>query len=258
MKINNDIYRYASNGFDSEAVHSIRKQIRTLRSLISLAKPLINSIVYIELQKNLKDIANKFSYIRQLDVISGLWENFFNTKAFKMQSILESELMHKINNERKDSLSELLSFIISGDYNSLSGMLRDSLRDMELNFDSDSNFYDIFLNRLENWYANITLDLKNVDYTDIAQFHPLRVKIKKYRHGKSYISEHILINGIEAFDSKKALRLLGDLCDTYNNVKFLWDFAQETEIKQLCYECGLLVGQQIMSRERIVMQLKSL
>ena len=68
-KIETAYQDYQNNPFDPEKAHQLRVRVRKIRTLLNILKPLISTENYDPLNQNLRQVAQVYETIRELDVL---------------------------------------------------------------------------------------------------------------------------------------------------------------------------------------------
>ncbi|MDW5299187.1 MAG: CHAD domain-containing protein, partial [Sedimentibacter sp.] len=97
---------------DIEFAHQIRVKIRQLRSLLSFIKPILYEQDYKQNQEKLKEIAKRFSYIREIDVLIEHWQSILEKNLDLVTD--KSALMKVLSDEREKEKSLLIEYISQG------------------------------------------------------------------------------------------------------------------------------------------------
>jgi phosphohistidine phosphatase len=59
--------------YDQEVNHQLRVEIRAFRSILSFIKPLLNQREYSNVQDQLRELAQRFAHLREIDVLADEW-----------------------------------------------------------------------------------------------------------------------------------------------------------------------------------------
>ncbi len=242
---------FIKNPGDTGATHQIRVSIRSLRSIISFIKSYFEANKYEGYQNVLREMAQKFLFIRQFDVIIKEWESIIKEneayledggvllKLLKEERLKEERIVLEWL-EKEDVLpvlSDILSWIKSFD----EGLEKDEVE-------------DFFEKRLGKYIDDINKGLVNLSGPNLEEIHSLRIKCKKAR----YIIENLEKTKKNIKLTKKYKRLqddLGLICDTIVNKSFLNKLVKNNKIDGLEYQVGIFIGYQISQASNVLKKL---
>ncbi len=236
---------------DVVAVHQFRVSIRSLRSIMSFIKSYLDIEKYEAYQNILREMAQRFLYIRQYDVIIKEWEAIIEEnveylgqrkvflQVLKKERLKEQDIAFKwiINEDISHGLSEILSWIWSFDDG--------------LDTDETEDYFD---RRLEKILNRVNKGMITVDYSKLEEVHSLRIQCKKAR----YVLENLQQTNKNIKLSKKYKVLqddLGLICDTMVNKSFLDKLIENNKIDGIEYEVGIFIGYQMNHASSVIKRL---
>jgi len=249
---------------DIEQVHQFRVKIRHLRSLVSFIKPMLDEQLYAGIQEKLKSSAQRFSYIREIDVLAKGWAalRWENPDLFMDSDSLTGVL----KGEREKEKNTLFVFLSEGGFDAelqeafngirastvygeaAAGRIGDSMR--------DPVFEEFTEARFAQWRKKVEKEMKILDFSSQIELHALRISFKKLR----YVNDSLMPYkrggkwGLSEFEVMQDN--LGDICDIYRNVAVLQKLKSIADIPNLQYEAGIYIGHQIHHKERLLKKLK--
>lgn len=250
-KIEESLLNLFQNIRDEEAVHKIRVNARTLRSLLDFLKPYTNKELNKKLRNILRDLARELSPIREEDVLMKQIKDFQKKEGQPLN--YHSEIQDYLKKLRESTMKELVQTVIS--QNALAGIpqLKAELQSMEMNQENLAH------NINERYYNNLIhfeVQADNNDYDNIESTHDLRKDAKRLR----YVLENFnpWINAVDTKKTKhfkKIQSILGDLCDARTNQSYLKNMAAENSLI-LGNDLDILIQRNIDWELRIMDHLK--
>lgn len=163
---------FMENPDDPESAHKFRVKIRQFRSVLSFLKPATKTKEYEYFQGMLRELAQKFGYLRELDVMmSGMEEKY-------------PALMEVLKKEREEEKKKVYSDIGGGTSAPLYFELLAWIKGNPVkNSQIAKNSFSWYANRrLKKWLSGFEEELDSVDFTDAKELHMLRIKGKKLRY----------------------------------------------------------------------------
>lgn len=222
------------NANNIEAVHKIRVNARTLRSLLDFLRPFTDQEKNKFLRDFLKNLALKFSRIREEDVLLKQIEDYQKENNDILKNYYQITAL--IKSQRKNEMNELLREMIFQNSLAIIPELSDILNNLDLKEDSLANKIN---KRYFNQMIDFQLAANHNDYENMSGTHNLRKTAKKMR----YVMENfgVYINSLDDNISKgfKDIQTkLGNLCDARTNQLMLKEllnknFAWEEDLNHL-------------------------
>lgn len=236
---------------EAESVHKLRVSIRQTRSMFSFLRPVLDQKECRMKQAKLKDIANKFSYIRELDVILEEWKNFIKNNS----NYLEYKVLINILKEEheKEKIQILENFYSNFANEELDNMVS-WINQWEEN---DDEFVKFILDRFTRWNDALDTALKNLDYDDYEKIHDLRIKFKKVRYVQNNIKFLSSYQVMDLEELKDMQDDLGVICDTYVNISILDDLNSKYNSKNLKKETDIFKEYLLNTRESLKKKVRS-
>lgn len=238
-------HTYLSTPNDVECIHHIRVKIRQLRCTLSFMKPLLKNKDYLILQKKLKDIALRFSYTRELDVINKEWDSIKKENQGALNAVLKSE-------RKKENLN-VFNYISDGNMNIELLEISNLIEAINTDEFHMSAFAD---KRLKSWYKKADKLCRSIDFDNIKAIHNLRVHIKKLRYLKDSLK--ITCKKYEGWNLEEMQESLGIICDAFQNISLLQSFNDKHGSAELSYETGILIEYENLMRRKSIKYFKSL
>jgi len=240
-----------------EVVHAFRISIRRFRSLMSFVKPVLKLEEYLAVQEKMRSLEQKFSYIRQLDVLieecNGIVKK--NKDQFSSETVLGGALKTARGAEQAQ-VSHIVSIgTATPDILSVWAWLME--KPLENNADAEVPLESFTEKRLGNWLKRIQNDLENVGEYDNAAFHAFRIRCKKLRYALDMIAP-VLDNKYKKLlaDSKELQELLGNIFDTGRNISEVKKLLSNQSDLSLHFEAGAFTGYQLSKAEVLLRVLK--
>ncbi len=240
---------------DPESAHQFRVKIRQMRALLSLFKPLTSDLQYDEMNNDMRILANRFSALRELDVLIEQWHDF----CFKHPElqIKKSKLNAVLRTKRRNELSKVLLYIRSGETTSVLLNIWAYLYHINWMNHADISMEDFARPRIKKWMHRFESGLSDLNYRDSEATHALRILGKKIRYAQAelYASQNKGTRKNES-EMKEMQNKLGAVCDTDRNREILLELYSKSDDFALKYEIGLLLGYQASLSEQLVSELK--
>ena len=241
-----------------ETVHAFRVSLRRFRSLLSFCKPLLYQQEYQSLQDSLGSLEQKFSSLRELDVLLEEWKTIVSNNEQQFGS--ETVLGNILEIERDEEKLRLIQFISQG--KSTSVLLNAWAWLMEKPFkqasEAECTMECFTEKRIKNWIKQINKDSISFEQYDEAAFHTFRIRYKKLRYVLEItapILEHRYKKLLEY--SKNLQDLLGNICDTGRNVSAVRAIITNKSDLTLNFEAGIFIGYQLNKAEILYKELLS-
>ncbi len=215
--IEESLLRLFQNIGDEQAVHKIRVNARTLRSLLDFLKPWTPRALNKNLCLILKDLALDLSPIREEDVLMGHIDDFQKKEGPPLTH--HEQIQAYLKELRKNTMNHFVQTVIR--QNALAGIpqLREDLETMPIRGENLAHHInESYYSRLIRFQVQADLN----DYSNFESTHHLRKEAKRLR----YVLENLnpWIESIEAEETlhfKEIQCILGDLCDARTNQAYL-------------------------------------
>lgn len=219
---------YLNNPYHPKTAHAMRVNARKLRSLLSFLKPTIEEKKYKKLNEALKDLAQVYGPLRELDVLIDLC-NQIALKHPEMSGHYQ-QMFRYLHQERDEEMERTL---VEAD-NSLKTIETVEADLNELIFNTDADWNDFITDRLQKEYKKLKKDYQNVDRSDYNAVHDIRKTAKKLRYSARYLGKLASMKhkGI-AKDAKRIQETFGKLTDAHVNEEMLADYAEKVDDKHL-------------------------
>ena len=241
---------------DAETAHQFRIAIRQVRSLLSFIRPLLNEEKYELIQDQLRNLANKIGYLRELDVITEEWRLF--TGSHINIPVISTAFIEVLEKERAGQMAELL--LLFNANAPLAGLhdLWMLLLDpgWESGAESNRTYADYVDDRFNTLLKKAKKELKGIDLKDIRRTHKLRISIKKLRYDAAILKPKVK-REIKFADNLKELQdRLGQICDAERAVLILSDLRSKYRELSIDYESGILAGHLITGADKMAGEYK--
>ncbi|MBV1710343.1 MAG: CHAD domain-containing protein [Erysipelothrix sp.] len=210
---------------DIEAVHQFRVKIRQVRSLIAFFKPRLNEELADEINRRLKEMANVFSNVRELDVLYQRWLTIVDD-----QSPQDHDFGLALLQAKQQARIEAYSHFRATQAKSDIDWIKRTSKNL---FSDDKKLGDFIEQRMKQWLKRIRKGIKKLDITDYPAMHQLRIEIKRLRYALTLLNEHtdeLMSERIKP--SKLWAEQLGIVCDYQRNKEMLNElFVRDIEPK---------------------------
>ena len=246
---------FLENAKDPESAHQFRVKIRQLRALLSFFKPLASDLQYSEINNSMRTLANRFSSLRELDVMIEQWRDF----CFKHPElpIKKSKLNEVLRRKRHSELSKALRYVANGETTSV--LLNTWAFLYHINWINHAEvlMQDFAKPRIKKWMHRFASGLSDLNYRDSEATHALRILGKKIRYAQAelYQTENKSKQKNES-QMKEMQNKLGAVCDADRNREILLEIYTRSDDSALKYEIGLLLGYQASRSEQLISELK--
>lgn len=251
--------KFLKSPSEPETVHQLRVKTRQLRSLLSFIKPLISQEDYISIQDKLRNLAGRFSYIREIDVLKKEWSKL--TKAYSDFLGEPTALRDVLMIERNKEQAELYEQITKGSTTPVLLQIWAWFLESpwKQNTDTLTTLSDFTGMRYKNWYNRIEKGLKKTDFHDLHTTHTLRIQCKKLRYVLNCLEPILKNKQRKTLSRLKDLQeYLGEICDAQRNVAILHELTEKKDCTSLHYHSGILIGFQMSESGRLMEELKNL
>lgn len=244
---------YQNNPFDPGRAHTLRVDLRKLRALINVLKPLIVPEVYNLANLSLRQAAHIYEDLRELDVLIELC----GTVSLEQPELSDHyyELFNYLMNERRKEMRQTLGKTNLAKMTLTLSEIRDFIEQLTTHIEPDH-----MLENKDDWSAYITKRIKKkhkkmlemhreLDMTDYESIHQTRLIAKKLRYAATYLSKLTTVDVSKMAKQAKAIQSeFGDITDSHVNSELLDQYAQKTEkteVKRLLNEIRLYELQQL-------------
>ncbi|MEN3005617.1 CHAD domain-containing protein [Dehalobacterium formicoaceticum] len=236
---------------DPETAHQLRVEIRRLRALLSFLKPFFSQKEEKKLQDLLRKIAQKFGYLREIDVMLEGWEELGQSRP--TLSLDNSALQKVLKEERKLTQLTVTQEISSGITTPI--LLEIWAELINLSFDEIS--VEDLKQRFQTLLLKMSKISKKTNYQVLAEVHALRIRGKKLRYAANTFGPVLRKKDKVLFSELKALQdALGQICDTHRNQELLRDLNEKYPSAALSFDSGVLSGWQQTELEEQVKKAK--
>ncbi|MGI6679704.1 MAG: CHAD domain-containing protein [Dehalobacterium sp.] len=224
---------------DPETTHQLCAETLRLRALLSFLKPFYSRKDEIKIQERLKIVAEKFRYLREIDVMSESWYKFIQTRPNLFSS--KSTLQRILQEEREKRQHTLTREISSGITTPLllevwAGLMKISFKNIT-DQDLQQHFQSLLLKR-----NNLS---KRTNYQDLAQVHALRIQGKKLCYVLQTLGPVLREKDRALFDALKTIEdKVNQICAAQSNMEILRDLNEKYPSDTLAYESGVFSGWQ--------------
>ncbi len=233
-------YEFTVKPDDPETVHQLRVRIRSLRSILSFIKPLLDQKQYRTIQQRLRSLLQLTGYLRELDVLISEWVDFALERGAQ-----EDALMNILKIEREkakvDSCEKVSAVLLPTIFDiwnwvdkELSGKKMKAETTSQNTVSKMISFRDFSDMRLNSWIKKLNKGMSDVDLSDDKSIHALRIQVKKLRYVLYYLNAQIDVTNktdIEFF--KNMQKLLGDYCDAKRGLSILVELGAKYRIAGL-------------------------
>lgn len=222
---------YSNNPFDPELAHGMRVGLRELRTLLHIIKPAIQTNAYSDLNKQLRESAQLFGPVRELDVFVELMSKIALEEA--QLSPYYYELFHYLDIQRRKEMRRTLT-------QSKVELFKDTLSRVKPVIESladhlEEQDWDEFIGQqLTKMYEKVQKNYVNLDLENYEVVHDLRKDAKKVRYGATYFDKVTSIKTKKIRQAAKEIQdELGDYTDQQVNQHLLQYFRQRAEDKEV-------------------------
>ena len=241
---------------EPETVHQLRIKIRSLRSMLSFLKPLLEQEKYKAIQQNLQNLLRETGHLRDLDVFIRRWET--RTDNHCEQPSRESNFLTILKKEREiaaaeshKKLSHDLYPVVSEIWNWMSDLHAGAASRMSATvLKHDASLFSVrkFCNlRVDRWVQQILQMAATSPFSDEKSLHKLRILVKKLRYVLFYISGIKHLRCEIPLDHLNQMQLhLGEYCDLQNGLSILK--STSTQHQDLDLEAEILATTEHQNR----------
>ncbi|MHC1719798.1 MAG: CHAD domain-containing protein [Clostridiaceae bacterium] len=163
---------FMENPDEPESAHKFRVKVRQFRSVLSFLKPEIRTKEYEYFQGKLRELAQKFAYLRELDVMmSGIQEQY--PALLELLKKQREEEKKKVCSELAEGTSARLQFEL------LTWIKDKPVKNSKTSWKPFARFAD---RRIKEWLSGFEKRLDSIDFSDAKELHLLRIQGKKLRY----------------------------------------------------------------------------
>lgn len=242
---------------DPETAHQFRVKIRQIRSLISFIKPLLNQEDYGKVQDDLRNLANRFGYLREIDVLEEEWNTLIESRSdtFSDSTAFLSALKKERSNQQSQLQAQFGNSASSSVFNNL------WVRLIEFPWENDSKkqilYAEFITARFKKWLSKARKELKKMEANDPKAIHSLRIRLKKLRYALTILEPALNKNNNRlVLNLKKLQDKLGIICDAQRDRIILKDLRLKYRKTSFHYESGVLEGYLISRAEQITKEIE--
>ncbi len=234
---------------DIESVHYIRVKIRQIRSLLSFIKPMTNKREYVAIQEKLRAMAEKFSYIREIDVLTIQWQSLKDSSVELTSSNAVSGILHS----EREAEKRMLCDYVAGD--SMSDELGRTAKRVERwngDYEDEAAFEQFAIGRYKQWNNDVANAMKQMDPNDLANIHRIRIRFKKLRYVQSNIKLFSNSAALNLESLKSIQDTLGDICDTFVGIALLEKLRKKYPSDDLLHETDAFIEHLRTHRKKLL------
>ena len=239
---------------EPESAHKCRVRIRQMRALLSFTKPVLNRQPYDHIQDRLRALADKFSYIREIDVMLEQW---LPVQSAHPELAQKSKLAEVLTNERKGEEEKLLLYLGSFFTTPILLHIWTLLLEGVWSDRAETPLEEFAPQRLKKWTKEMKTRLKAITFRDPKETHALRILGKKIRYVQSALFPEDAGGVPAGFASLRQLQdLLGQIHDADRNREILGGLKKKYRQLSMQYESGLLIGYQMRESEELIAKIR--
>lgn len=240
---------FSNNPFDSDIAHDLRVSIRELRGLLNFIKPIIGEETYDSMNAPLREAAQVFGPIRELDVLT----EFTEEVALEQPDLSEYfyDAFNLLGKERRKEMRRTFNVTNVELVKDALTTTKETLEELELDKDFDWDKY--VAKRLEKKNDKLQKAYEEVDFQDYETVHDIRKDAKKNRYAAKYYKN---VTSKKTKPYKKAAEAIqdefGEVTDAHVNYDLLTDFADQVEdkdVRELFYQIRDIAQEKIIVTE---------
>lgn len=217
---------FKQNPTHPETTHQLRVNIRKLRGLLNFMKPVLAEKTYDALNQVLRETAQLFGDLRELDVLIALCEEIVAEHPDLKEK--SDPLFLFLKNERRKEMARLLKQDIRPQLQAV----KSTLEHLAL---PDKNWDKFVTKRIEKMEKKLKKDYEALDHADYITLHKTRIRAKKVRYAASdfgVMATHHDLSKTADY-AEKIQDKLGKATDKFVNAQMLKDFAHEARDPEL-------------------------
>ena len=224
---------YQNNPYESKHAHALRVQIRRLRALLSFLKSRLDEEHYQTLNEGLRDSAQVYGTVRELDVLIEIC-----TEVAKEKPELSAhfyELFRFLHKERRKEMRRTFNVTNVRLVEEMFELVEAVLPELSLTTDED---WPAFVEkRLNKKYRKLVEAYEQLDLSDYEAVHETRKTAKKVRYAAADF-KHFTDKKVKPIQkhAEKMQDKLGKKTDQAVNRALLHEYAnhiEENEVKEL-------------------------
>lgn len=256
-------HKFIEKPNEPETVHQLRIKIRSLRSMLSFMKPLLEQEKHQTMQRNLQNLLRETGHLRDLDVFISRWT--IRTGSLSEQQSGEDDLIAILKKEREIAATESYHKLSLGLYpavfelwNWMNEKLQPAEPDINSTGQNDTapvpSFRKFCNMRIDRWTKKIIKMVKQYPFSDEKSIHHLRIHVKKLRYISFYFGGRNRIRCEIPMEQLNQMQvLLGEYCDLQNSISFLKSLSAQHENLNLQPEITAMTDDQ----SRLVAEIKT-
>lgn len=217
---------YTNNPFSVELTHDLRVSIRELRGLLHFIRPVIGQEAYDFMNVPLREAAQVFATIRELDVLNELVE----TVELEAPNLSESyyDLFNYLGKERRKEMRRTFNKTNVSIVTDAIERTRQAIEELDL--DAQEDWDEYIAKRLEKKDQQLHKTYEELVFSDYDVVHDLRKAAKKNRYAAKYYKN---VTSIKTKpykkDAEKIQDELGEITDHHVNYNLITEFAEQVE-----------------------------
>lgn len=233
----NDLFiDYQNNPYEAERAHKLRVQTRELRAVINFFKKEMPEEDYTFLNESLKEIAQLYGPMRELDVLNDYISQV--SLAYPDLSDAYYELFRVLENQRRNEMRKTMKENRVNRVRSLLEEVKNQLESLKLELDED---LDVYISRiLKKKWKKLKAAYDEVEHDHYEATHQIRIQTKRVRYVASALQDLTSQNLSKYLKkAKKIQNELGQIVDYHVNQNLLTEFSEkvdDTEVKKLIEE----------------------
>lgn len=197
---------------DPEAAHRYRVKIRQFRSILSFAKPEVGRKGYARIQEGTKELAGRFTYLRQVDVMAGKLVGGYPALLDLLKAEREKEKSRICGQLASSAAADLL-------FELMQWIEKDPFRSSKK---ADKPLRTFAEARVEIWLERFREGLGETDPGDSKAIHVLRIQGKKLRYIMSLLEPMLKEEHQKLIPVLKEMQdKLGLICDIQFDIPVL-------------------------------------
>lgn len=226
---------------EAEAVHRLRVQLRRLRSLLVLAKPLAEPAAYEKWQNELGRLSKTMNALREADVVAATWLALTEGGRPELTpppwlGLLLADERARLAKETATALEEahptavLLAFWAWT-------LGADSLAPTD-----EQPLSAFAADRLSDWLATMKEAGKDLDWNDVPRLHALRIQGKKIRYALESLPLRDRKTRLLILRLKELQDSLGQRVDTETISQAMTNWMDQHASRVVHRDAGLVIG----------------
>ncbi len=234
-KINKAYLNYQNNPYNPKTTHKLRVKIRKLRALLNFIKLIIDEDIYDKLNASLRETAQVFVKVREIDVLIELCGEI----ALEKPELSEGykDLFNYLGKERRKEMRRTFNKTNKSLIENTLALCEKEILELEFNQDSWEDFAE---KRMKKRIKKLEKRLEETDEKDYDYVHKTRITAKKVRYAAADFGS--IMKKTHKKAHKKAEEIqdeLGHQTDLHINQNLLTEFEKKTDensLKQLFHK----------------------